>query len=125
MDLSLSREDRQKLLEGKHEILERRLEMMGEQLDLQKSHVTDLSDKSKMLDVLNKRIDNLEVLLNEKDGLVQENVRLRSEAAETKATVTSYEGRLSELQVELQGVRSQLTELLGVYDDLQVMVQAP
>ena len=90
--------------------------------DLQKSHVNDLTEKNKMLETMNKRIDNLEVLLNEKDGLVQENLRLRSEAAETKATVSSYEGRLSELQVELQGVKSQLNELLGVYDDLQVFV---
>jgi hypothetical protein len=30
----LFREDRQKLLEGKHEILERRLEMMGEQVTM-------------------------------------------------------------------------------------------
>ena len=94
--------------------------MMGEQLDLQKSHVTDLTEKSKSFEILNKRIDDLETLLNQKDGLVQENVRLRNEAAETKATVDTYEGRLSEMQVELQGVRLQLNELLGVYDDLQV-----
>ena len=107
-------------MEGKHEILERRLEMMGEQLDLQKSHVSDLTEKSKSFEILNKRIDDLETLLNQKDGLVQENVRLRNEAAETKATVDTYEGRLCEMQVELQGVRLQLNELLGVYDDLQV-----
>ena len=94
--------------------------MMVEQMDLQKCHVTDLTEKSKTFETLAKRIDNLETLLTEKDGLVQENLRLRSEAAETKATVDTYEGRLTEMQVELQGVRSQLNELLGVYDDLQV-----
>ena len=89
-------------------------------MDLQKSHVADLAEKSKTFETLSKRIDNLEHLLTEKDGLVQENLRLRTEAAATKATVDTYEGRLSEMQVELQGVRTQLNELLGVYDDLQV-----
>jgi hypothetical protein len=33
------------------------------QLDLQKSHVTDLNEKSKMLETINKRIDNLGPIL--------------------------------------------------------------
>jgi hypothetical protein len=40
-------------------------------MDLQKSHVADLAEKSKNFETLSKRIDNLEQLLTEKDGLVQ------------------------------------------------------
>jgi hypothetical protein len=40
-------------------------------MDLQKSHVVDLAEKSKTFETLSKRIDNLEHLLTEKDGLVQ------------------------------------------------------
>ena len=49
--------------------------------------------------------------------LMEENARLRSDIRQKEI---SYETRLNEADVELSSLKSQLTELMGVYDDLQV-----
>ena len=48
---------------------------------------------------------------------MEENARLRSDIRQKEI---SYETRLNEADVELSSLKSQLTELMGVYDDLQV-----
>ena len=49
--------------------------------------------------------------------LMEENARLRSDIRQKEI---NYETRLNEADVELSSLKSQLTELMGVYDDLQV-----
>ena len=50
-------------------------------------------------------------------NVFEENCRLK---ADLEHKVLAYETRLNEADIELNALKAQLTELMGVYDDLQV-----
>ena len=107
--------------EEKQRNLESKIEKMADTLAI-------LMERSNNMTGLEDRLAKVEEIVfnGPKDGqnpqtgyskLVEENNRLRQDI---EHKVNLYEARLNEADVEVSALKSQLTELMGVYDDLQV-----
>ena len=110
--------------EEKRKSLEARVEKMSETLAflMEKANSHEGRIAKAEMEIFPPNLDKIEVDASKCDEvttrrLLEENAKLR---ADIKLKEKNYEVRLNEADVELSSLKSQLTELMGVYDDLQV-----